>query len=275
MDIEQVLNKIDDQEIVRLCRDLVRINTTNPPGDERTAAEYIAKHIQSYGFEINYVSHSKRRASLIARLPGRGSQPAVVFNGHTDVVPVGSEKWKHPPFDGVVEDGKIWGRGSADMKGGLAAMMVAASAIAKAKIPLNGDFILMATAGEEINMFGARAIAEMPGPKNWQALIISEPTYNRLGLAERGVFWIKITTHGKTAHGSTPELGKNAIEMMRILLNEIEKLKIPFTSHPILGNFSLSINTIQGGVQTNVVPDSCAITIDMRTLPGQSHPRIL
>jgi succinyl-diaminopimelate desuccinylase len=108
-----------------------------------------------------------------------------------------------------------------------------------------------------------------------QAVVISEPTSNCLGLAERGVFWIEFTTHGKTAHGSTPELGRNAITMMMALLSEFERLDLPFTPHPVLGHFTRSINTIQGGVKVNVVPDRCAVTVDMRTVPGQDHKAML
>lgn len=154
-------------------------------------------------------------------------------------------------------------------------MLAAAKAIAQANLPLKGDLILTATAGEEVNMLGARSLAALPEAKNWQAVIISEPTANKLGLAERGVFWPKITTHGKTAHGSTPELGINAVMMMVKVLSEFERLEIPFPSHPVLGNFTRSVNTIQGGVKVNVVPDQCSVMIDMRTLPGQDHAELL
>jgi succinyl-diaminopimelate desuccinylase len=106
-------------------------------------------------------------------------------------------------------------------------------------------------------------------------MVISEPTLNRLGLAERGVFWPEFTTHGKTAHGSTPDLGRNAILMMVALLSELEQLPIPYTPHPTLGHFTRSIDTIQGGVKVNVVPDACTAMVDMRTVPGQDHAELL
>ncbi|MGB9521968.1 MAG: M20 family metallopeptidase, partial [Anaerolineales bacterium] len=242
--LQDVLSFINPDEIAKICQDLIRIDTTNPPGNERAAAQYLCNTLKSVGFEDKWIDHDAQRATLIARLPGNGGRAALVFNGHTDVVPVGKSDWLYPPFAGAIEDGKVWGRGASDMKGGLAAMVIAAKAIAKSGIRLKGDLILTATAGEEVNMLGAQSLAALPEAKHWQAVVISEPTSNQLGLAERGVLWVEFTTHGKTAHGSTPELGKNAITMMIQLLNEFEKLEIPFQPHPILGNFTQSINMI-------------------------------
>jgi len=161
------------------------------------------------------------------------------------------------------------------MKGGVAAMVAAAKAVAQSKVPLKGDLIFTATAGEEVDMIGASSLLSLPDAQNWQAVMISEPTANRLGLAERGVLWLEISTHGKTAHGSTPELGLNAVMMMVRVLSEFEKLVFPFQPHPLLGPFTRSVNTIQGGVKVNVVPDRCSVMIDMRTLPGQDHNELV
>lgn len=275
MDLQGIFAKIAADEIAQWTRTLVRFDTTNPPGNERQAVEFIADILKADGFECQFIEHEPQRATLCARLKGSGERGALVFNGHVDVVPVGAGEWQHPPFEGVIEGGKVWGRGSADMKGGVAAMIAAAKAIAQANLPLKGDLILAATAGEEVNMMGARALTTLPDAANWQAVIISEPTSNKLGLAERGVFWPELTTYGKTAHGSTPELGINAVMMMVKVLSEFEKLEIPFQPHPVLGNFTCSVNTIQGGVKVNVVPDQCSVMIDMRTLPGQDHTELL
>lgn len=275
MDLQDIFTKISATEIAQITSDLVRFDTTNPPGNERQAVEYLAGILKPLGFECQLIEHDPQRATLCAALKGSGERGALVLNGHVDVVPVGAGSWQHPPFAGVIENGKVWGRGSADMKGGVAAMIGAAKALAQAHLPLKGDLILAATAGEEVNMMGARSLAALPAAKHWQAVIISEPTSNQLGLAERGVFWPEITTYGKTAHGSTPELGINAVMMMVKLLSEFEKLEIPFQPHPVLGNFTRSVNTIQGGVKVNVVPDQCSVMVDMRTLPGQDHAELL
>jgi len=124
-------------------------------------------------------------------------------------------------------------------------------------------------------MIGANALVDSSILGDVQVIIIAEPTLNSICLAERGVLWPEITTYGKTAHGSTPELGVNAITMMLPLIEELEKMDIPYKSHPTLGKMTRSLNTIQGGMKTNVVPDSCAITYDLRTMPGQDHARII
>ncbi|MCX8060959.1 MAG: M20 family metallopeptidase [Anaerolineales bacterium] len=275
MRLHDIFANITANDIARITSDLVCFDTTNPPGNERHAVEYIAELLKPQGYECRFIEHEPRRATLYACLKGSGERGALVLNGHVDVVPVGAGGWQHPPFAGVIEDGKVWGRGSADMKGGVAAMVVAAKAIAQANLPLRGDLVLAATAGEEVDMIGAKSLSSLPDAPTWQAVIISEPTSNRLGLAERGVFWTEITTYGKTAHGSTPELGINAVMMMVKLLSEFEKLEIPFQPHSVLGNFTRSVNTIQGGVKVNVVPDQCSAMIDMRTLPSQNHIELL
>ena len=161
------------------------------------------------------------------------------------------------------------------MKGGVAALMMAMKILAEARLPLNGDLVFAATAGEETNSLGATAIASRKGLGPVQAILIPEPSGNELYIAEKGAFWVELTTRGKTAHGSMPDLGRNAVLMMVRLIAEFEKLDIPYKSHPLLDGFSRSVNTIAGGVKTNVVPDSCVATIDMRTVPGQDHQAIL
>jgi succinyl-diaminopimelate desuccinylase len=264
-----------EKEVVQLCRDLLKIKSVNPPGDELAAAEYIFGVMAKAGLEAELVKHSPTRASALMRLRGSGKAPALLFSGHIDTVPVGAEAWVHEPFSGAVADGKIWGRGSADMKGGVAALMMAMKILAEARSPLKGDIILAATAGEEINSLGATVIASRKDLGPVQAVLIPEPSANELFIAEKGAFWVELTTQGKTAHGSMPDLGRNAVLMMVRLIEAFEKLDIPFKAHPLLDGFSRSVNTISGGVKTNVVPDACTATIDMRTVPGQDHQAIL
>jgi succinyl-diaminopimelate desuccinylase len=275
MDERDPVGKVKEAEVVRICGDLVRLQSVNPPGNELAAAQYVAAALKKTGAEAELVKHGDTRASVLARLKGQGKSPALFYNGHLDTVPVGAEKWRHDPFGGEIAEGRIWGRGAADMKGGLAAMMAAMKVIAEAGVSLQGDLILAATAGEEIDSLGAREVAKMLAGEPIQALFIAEPTYNEIYIAEKGVFWVEMETFGKTAHGSMPEKGRNAVSMMVKIIQEFEKLEIPYQTHPILGGFTRSINTISGGIKTNVVPDHCAVTIDMRTVPGQEHSAIL
>ncbi|RPI87123.1 MAG: M20 family peptidase [Chloroflexi bacterium] len=272
---DQILSCIQEEKLVTLCGDLVRFKTVNPPGDERPCAEYIASFLETAGFTTELVHHAENRSSLIARLKGSGEKPGLMLSGHLDVVPVGAEPWLHPPFDGEVVDGVLWGRGTSDMKGGVASILAAAEAVAAGNLPLKGDLILAFTAGEEGEQLGAGVIAKRTDLAPVQAVIITEPSYNDLYIAEKGAFWLKITTHGKTAHGATPQYGRNAIMMMAPFLQALEGQKVPFEVHPLLGGFTRSINTIKGGVLTNVVPDYCEVTIDQRTVPGQDHDAIL
>jgi succinyl-diaminopimelate desuccinylase len=275
MEIKSIFTSVQETEVVRFCQELVRIKSVNPPGDELQAAEYIVSTLKEFGLEMELLKHSPTRASLLARLKSSRKIPGLLWNGHLDTVPVGSEKWIREPFDAEIADGKIWGLGASDMKGGLAALMAAVKTVAEARVPLRGDLILTATAGEETDSLGARAMAARSDIGPVQAVMIPEPSYNDIFLAEKGALWLELTTKGKTAHGSMPELGRNAVIMMLTLISEIEKLDIPYRVHPLLGGFTQSVNTIAGGVKTNVVPDHCLATIDMRTVPGQDHRAIL
>jgi len=275
MEKKNLLSLIKEAEVVKFCQELVRIKSVNPPGDELQAAEYVASVLKKLGLEVELIKHSPTRASVLARLKSTRKKPGLLYNGHLDTVPVGAEEWIHEPFRADVAEGKIWGRGTADMKGGLAVIMVAAKALTEARVPLQGDFVIAATAGEEADSLGATALAARPDLGPVQAVVIPEPSYNDIFVAEKGAFWIEITTQGKTAHGSMPEMGRNAVMMMVTLINELGKMSFPYKEHPLLGGFSQSINTIAGGVKTNVVPDYCAVTVDMRTVPGQDHRAIL
>jgi len=269
------LNRIQETEVVSLCRNLVRFKSVNPPGDELEIAEYVAGVLRQVGLTVEMVPHTPTRASVLARLKGSGEMPALFYTGHLDVVPVGAEEWLHDPFEGDVVEGELWGRGASDMKGGNAAMIAATKVLAAANLPLKGDLILAFTAGEEGEQLGAAEIAARPDLAPVQAVVVAEPSYNDVYVAEKGAFWLQITTHGKTAHGSMPHLGQNAIIMMVTLLSELDSLAVPCEEHPLLGGFTRSVNTIAGGVKTNVVPDQCTVTIDQRTVPGQDHGAIL
>ena len=270
-----LLSRIDEAEVVGLCRDLVQLKSVNPPGGELPVAEYAARTLTEVGLSTELVPLGPNRASLVARLRGSGELPALVYCGHLDVVPIGIETWQHDPFAAEVSQGKVWGRGSTDMKGGIAAMLVAARALALAKLPLLGDLVLLLTADEEVDQCGARSLATRPELATAQAVVICEPSYNRVYIAEKGQFWLKITTYGKAAHGSMPHLGQNAIMIMVALLNELEHLPVPCKEHPLLGGFTRSIGTIHGGVSTNIVPDRCEVTVDQRTVPGQDSGAVL
>lgn len=273
--IDKILESLDDNEVVEVCQNLVRLKTVNPPGDELALAEYAGNYLKNAGLEVELLQHTAGRASVMAWLRGSGEIPGLICSAHLDTVPVGVEKWKYDPFGGELAEGKIWGRGSSDMKSGMAAMMVAAKELKKHNVPLKGDVILAFTAGEEVDSLGAVEVAKRDDIKNVQGILVSEPSLNEIFVAEKGALWIEVTTYGKTAHGSMPDFGRNAVMMMNAFINEFTLLNIPYTNHHLLGGFSRSVNTINGGVKTNVVPDLCTLTIDMRTVPGQVNKEII
>jgi len=269
-----------------LLRKLVQAETTAQKG-ELTAAQTISAELGRSGIDSQIDSWDQTRANIIAQVksPGRKAAPlrhrpsprrALLFVCHLDVVGPGQADWRHPPFAAVESDGKIHGRGSADMKGGIAAIVTAIRQIVDAGTQLQGDIILFGAAGEETDSCGTkRFIRNSSVMPQIAGVIVTEPTDFEVVTTHRGLLWLKISTKGKAAHGSTPELGINAIALMRLLLDELEGYKIPFEPHKLLGQCSMSVNTIAGGEAINIVPDKCTIEMDIRTLPTQNHQGII
>ena len=274
-----VLSEVAAIDVVEICRRLVRIQSVNPPGDEEAVARLAATLLAEAGLSVEVVEHGAGRASVLARLKGSGQAPGLLYSAHLDTVAPGAEPWSRDPFGGELAEGRVWGRGAADMKGGMAAMIAAAMALARATARsgalLRGDLVLALTAGEEVNSMGAACLAARPDLGPVQAVVVAEPSSNELYIAEKGALWVELATAGRTAHGSMPDLGRNAVMMMVALLAEVDRLPVAFEPHPLLGGFTRSINTIAGGMKTNVVPDRCTATVDMRTVPGQDHVAIL
>lgn len=260
---------------VEILQKLVSFKTVNEPGDEKPLAEYIKALLDDIGLETKLDDFGNNRANVIGRLRGTGERETLLFNGHLDTVPCGDVEWKYGPYIGEIEDGKIYGRGTADMKGGLAAMIVAIKAIKESSVELKGDFLYTATAGEETDSIGAVKFVKDGGLDEVGAIIIGEPSSGKINIAEKGAFWIEITTYGKTAHGAFPNKGVNAVVHMNALISEILSYKFKYEENPIVGHPTMNISTISGGVKTNVVPDRCSITIDMRTVPGMDHNEII
>lgn len=271
----RVAAEIDRDELVELTRQAVRMPTVNPPGDEAALAEALAETARRDGLKTQLLPHGPMRASLAARVCGSGSRPGLILTGHLDVVGPGTRAWRFDPFEGAVADGRIYGRGTCDMKGALAAMIVAARALRRAGAPLAGDLVLAFTAGEEVDSLGAEALAKAGLLSGADALVVGEPTDLQVYVAEKGNLTLEIATAGHTAHASMPELGVSAIYGMADVLAAIESYRFPDAPHPLLGRPTISVGVIRGGVKSNVVPDDCTIDVDVRTLPGQRHERVV
>ncbi|MGA2401277.1 MAG: M20 family metallopeptidase [Syntrophobacteraceae bacterium] len=274
MAAEKVLDYIDEALVLDLTSEMVRVQTVNPPGDELPLAEMLRDRISGCGIEVRLLSLGENRANLISRISGSGERPSMVLCGHLDTVPFGNEPWEHPPLSGIKVDDRIFGRGSSDMKGGVAAMVAAAVAIRRSGLRLRGDLVLAFTAGEEVDCLGARSMVEGRLLEGAGCLVIAEPSDMDVYIAQKGALWLEAITYGKAAHGSLPHQGRNAIlPMADFVLKAVNALD-PCVRHRHLGQPTINIGTIQGGLRTNIVPDCCRLTIDLRTLPGQDHQHL-
>jgi acetylornithine deacetylase/succinyl-diaminopimelate desuccinylase family protein len=239
-------------------------------GRERELAEWLHTQLRGWGcHDVELVESKPGRPSVGARLPGTGGGRSLVLNGHIDIYEL-SEDWTRDPFASVVEDGKIYGAGVADMKAGTAAAAAAVRRVATSGDRLRGDVILQAVSCHFEGGVGTRSLCEAGYVGD--AVVDCEPSSNTLGIAHRGAAYLKVTTRGKQAHTTYKELGVNAIETMEPILAGLRKLEgtLPYEPHPLLpGGPILNIGTIQGGTKHNQVPDRCVITIDLRLLPSQ------
>ena len=261
---------VPSSELTSLLQRLVQVDSCNPPGREDSAAELLAGVMEQAGLDVTLIRFAPGRANVVGRWQGEGNAPALVFNGHLDTVPVNKDQWQHDPHAGTIEGDILYGRGTVDMKGGVAALVMACVALARTNVRLAGDVIFAGTAGEEVDCIGAQQLLTQDlGPI--AGLVVGEPTSLEVVPAHKGALWLEITTHGKAAHGSMPEQGYNAILAMHRLLGRLLAYRHTYRAHPLLGPPTLSVGTIQGGVKTNVVADRCMLQVDMRTVPGQDH----
>ncbi len=291
---DRVLDAVDAAagEIVDFTCDLIRLPTVNPPGEGYPAcAEVIGRRLAACGFEVGYFAaegrpeHTARhpRVNVVGRRRGRRDRPLVHLNGHFDVVPAG-DGWTLDPFGGLVRDGRIYGRGSCDMKAGLAAAVYAAEAIRRAGVELNGSVEVSGIVDEESGGFAGVAWLAEHGHisrSRTDFVIIPEPLYvDRICIGHRGVYWFEVTTRGRIAHGSMPFHGVNAIEHMAVVLDRIRRELMPrlsarSTAMPVVPDgarhATLNINGIDGGqpvggIQTPCVADICRAVFDRRFL---------
>lgn len=291
---QRVVDQVDalSDEMVAFTRNLIRLPTVNPPGEAyEPCARLIGNCLKSLGMDVVYVvaeghaDHSEKypRVNVFGRLDGVVPMPTLHLNGHTDVVPPG-DGWTVNPFEGLIRDGRIYGRGACDMKSGIAAAVFACSAIRTAGIRLGGSLEISATVDEESGGFAGMAYLAEKGlvsRDRTSYVIIPEPlNVNRICLGHRGVYWFQVDTYGRIAHGSMPFLGKNAIDMMGKVLNGIDERLRPSLSErrtempvePIQARHAtLNVNGIFGGqarpgVGSPCVADRCSAIFDRRFL---------
>jgi acetylornithine deacetylase len=261
-----------------LTETLVRIDSRNPtlvPGapGESGCAHVLAEVLGGWGFRLEWQEVRDGRANLIARIgtPEHGA-PVLMFNGHIDVV--GVEGMDHPPFAPVIRDGLMYGRGSCDMKAGVAAMSVAAWQAAQRGI--RGEIIVAAVIDEEFESLGTRAMLERGTRAD--VAVVTEPTCLAICPAHRGFVWLEFRFEGRAAHGSRYDIGVDAILHAAKVLTALERFQdtvLPLRTHPLLGRASLHASEVRGGVGWSTYPERCTLRVERRTIPGETTASVL
>jgi len=262
---------LDAGNAVELTRLLVKVDSRNPDlvagaPAEGEVARALGSVLEAWGFRVSLQEVVPGRPNVVARIgtPGRRS---LMFNGHLDVV--GVEGMTHAPFDGLTTDGKLYGRGATDMKGGVAAMCCAAWRAAQAG--LAGEVVVAAVVDEEWQSAGTKCLIDRGVRAD--ACIVTEPTRLAIAPAHKGFTWTEVAFTGRAAHGSRYDVGIDAIRHAGLLLAELDRLEreeLVLHTHPLLGHASLHASSISGGSGWSTYPDQCLVTVERRTVPGES-----
>ena len=286
--LKQVLDSIDREELACLTQDLVRIPSVyrpeDPEGNEAHAAAFVTKYLKDAGFEVWTEEVAPGRPNVWAVWDGNGPGKTLLFEAHTDVVTEGAAKeWEHPPFAAERVEGRIYGRGACDTKGNLAAAVVAVRAIKDSGIPFPGKLILCHPVDEEGMMAGIKAFIEGGHAEGVDAAVICEPEENQLCIKQKGALRVELTVRGKMAHGAMPLSGVNPVTRAArfvVAVEELEREEIercgedPFVGYPSLTP-TILMGPEAGEPQINVVPASAYVALDIRTVPAQSHKKLI
>lgn len=265
------MNNLDP---VKLTQELIAFNTINPPGQELACVKRLSAILSEAGLRTHLHVFAEGRANLTATLGDESGAPSLCFTGHVDTVPLGNAPWRHDPFGGEIVDGRLYGRGATDMKGGVAAFVAAACAAAKNSRQPVGRTMLIITAGEETGCDGARELVKAGLLRRGGALVVAEPSSNVPMVGHKGALWLRAVTTGVTAHGSMPHLGVNAAYKAARAVGKLEAFEFNEAPHPHLGKPTLNVGAVRAGININSVPDRAEIDIDIRTIPSLAHARV-
>lgn len=263
---------VDVGGLVELTRVMVAVDTRNPPGNEAPIEAVVRQSLQRWKPIWTSVEPAPGRLSLIADIPHPEGpdpdRPTLIINGHLDVVPVNAAAWSHDPFDPQVVDGRLYGRGSADMKGGIAAAISAMDTLERAGRAPGCNLVFHLVADEERGgRLGTQALLEH-GLITGDACLVPEPTNLELCVAERGLLQGRIHVAGRPGHGSRPREGVSAIEHAAKVVLALHAADFGGPEHPLLGRPTANVGTIQGGTTFNTVAEACVVGVDRRVLPG-------
>ncbi len=263
---------VDQERVVELTRSLVAIDTRNPPGNEAPIEDAVRAALDRRAARWQTVEPAPGRMSLVAELEHpegpNPDRPTLIVNGHLDVVPVNAEAWSRHPFDPQVVDGRLYGRGTADMKGGIAAAICALDVLERAGRAPACNLVFHLVADEERGgRWGTRALLDA-GLIRGDACLVPEPTDLQLCVAERGLLQAWLHIAGRPGHGSRPREGVSAIEQAAQVVLALHAADFGGEDHPLLGRPTANVGTISGGTTFNVVAESCVVGVDRRVLPG-------
>jgi succinyl-diaminopimelate desuccinylase len=286
--LQEVLGRIDREELARLAGDLVSIPSVYRPeeegGNERSAAGFVADYLRNSGFEVKTEEIASGRPNVWTVWEGDRSGRTLLFEAHTDVVTEGSaEEWEHPPFGAERVGGRLYGRGACDTKGNLAAAVVAVRAIRDSGVSFPGTLVLCHPVDEEGMMTGIKAFIQNGHAEGVDAAVICEPEENQICTSQKGALRVEVVVRGTMAHGAMPLSGVNPLTRAArfvVAVEELEKEEIErHGEDPFLGYPSLTPTILMGPdcgePQINVIPASAYVALDIRTVPTQSHEELV
>jgi succinyl-diaminopimelate desuccinylase len=262
------------QDAVSLTKSLLQFDTINPPGQERDCALHSAALLEEWGFRVEKHEYAAGRTSIVARAGADTKKGPLCLTGHLDTVALGSRKWTKDPFSGETDGDRLYGRGSSDMKAGVAAILLAARSFSR-KLQDSAGVVIVLTAAEENGCLGSLELSKTALLGNAGAMIVGEPTANYPYVGHKGSIKFHASFKGVSAHGSMPHLGENAIYKAARAVSALERFDFRATPHAVMGSPTMNVGTISGGSGVNMVPDTADIGVDIRTVPGMDHPALL
>ena len=271
-----IKSKIKEEEITNLAQELIKIPSDETAG-EKEVCEYLESYLKSLGMKVRLQEVLPNRPNIIAEVIGDEVGKSIMFNGHIDTVPVGDiKKWSMDPYSAIIKDNKLFGRGSTDMKGAIASMIISMKFIMNNVEKFNGKIIFTGVMAEETTGLGTQKIVE-ENIKTDMA-VVGEPSDEKIYRAHKGTMWFNLSTYGKLEHSSESNSESNnaIINMMKLIMeiNEISK-ELETIENNLVGHPSINIGLIDGGTKQNMIADSCRISIDRRTLPEEKTDEIL
>lgn len=258
---------INKNRLIKLTRDLIRIDSQNPPGREEEIALFVKDYLDKLGLSSRIYAFKSGRSNLVGILPGKDKRHSLLLTPHLDTVPSG-KGWRLPPFSGSIRQGRVYGLGATDCKGNLAVSLEAIQSLVENNVRLDYNLVFAATADEESgSVLGLKTLLDKGILKADAAVVLDADDFD-IVVAQKGLLHMKVALYGKRAHGAYPWLGENAIDSAAGIIRSLKGMKYRYQPNPHLRPPTLNIGTIKGGDKVNIVADWCEVELDLRFLPG-------